>query len=228
MTWKRVAKGVWYETYSYGGGKANCLLVEVGDRELLAISPSSGGDLDGVADKGEVVALVPPNSFHHLGVPAWQARFPNAAIYMSGAVAKRVRKKHPELERVRPFEDLAATLPGHVRVEYTEPAHTRQPDTVACIGGETPVFYSNDLVGNIPKLPPGLPGLAFKLAGAKTGLSVLVPVRRLLVKKRPALRRWMQERIATTEPRAFVPGHGLAIEADDVAERLHDALDARM
>jgi hypothetical protein len=66
--------------YSFGHGTAKALAVGV-DGGVIVVSPPcrvADSVLDAVAAFGSVRALVASNAFHHMGLPAWKARFPDA------------------------------------------------------------------------------------------------------------------------------------------------------
>ena len=42
---------------------------------------------------GAVRALIASNAFHHLGVPEWKSRFPDAAIFAPAQAIARVEKQ---------------------------------------------------------------------------------------------------------------------------------------
>ncbi len=70
-------------------------VVRLPDGRLWLLSPITpdAGLLEAVAAKGEVAYIVAPNSFHHLFVQPWAARFPDAQLWASPGL----REKRPDL-----------------------------------------------------------------------------------------------------------------------------------
>ncbi|HEY1101392.1 MAG TPA: MBL fold metallo-hydrolase, partial [Myxococcota bacterium] len=125
-------------------GRANTLVVR-GDDGLIVVSPGSNMDaaaLDEIAERGPVRALIANNAWHHLGQPAWRARFPDAVSYAPPEAIAALRKKYPGIAW-QPLSSLR--WPGHVHWRPTPGISIGE----AAITVETkrgPVLYAGDLL----------------------------------------------------------------------------------
>src|SRR6188508_2535070 len=99
MPWKTVEEGrAW--TFEYvinkNGVKANACAIKLRDGELLVLTPPcdvSDADFAELEKHGRPVALVATNGFHHLGLPEWKKRYPDAKLFAPAASAARIAKK---------------------------------------------------------------------------------------------------------------------------------------
>lgn len=223
--------GVWTQTYSFGPGLANTFLADLGDGELLAMSPAchvTEAELDAVAEKGEVVALVAPNGFHHMGLRGWKDRFPGARLFASAVAAKRIHKKQKGLPTLEPTAALQEILPDHVQV-FDLP-HMKHTDTCARVDSEAgPAWFVNDALGNQAKLPKNpILGAAFKWTRSGPGYSVNRLALKFFGAEMGALGDWFASEVTAHPPRALVPGHGATLYGDDLPERTQAVVRAGM
>lgn len=207
---------LWRE-YSFAKGAYATMLVFRGVDGLVVVSPGSGvsaREYDALREHGEVRALVANNTFHHLGQPAWRARFPDAVSYAPSGALKVLEKKAPGVP-FRPLADLA--LPAHVRCD--DPPGYRTGEAFFSIRTRKgTVWFSGDLLTNIQRTPgPPLRWL-FTWTGSAPGFRLFKPGVWLCVRDKRALRAWMLERLASDPPSVIVPAHGPTFDAGDVAE----------
>ena len=93
---REVAPGLHVAERPVGGGFHNAMyVVRLRGGGLLIHSPTRLGEgvLDAIAALGEVRFLFAPNHFHHLGLPAYRARFPEALVVASDGARPRLEKK---------------------------------------------------------------------------------------------------------------------------------------
>lgn len=223
--------GVWTRSYRFGGGGwANTFLVRIGEGKLLIVSPpykTPAAAMDEVAEWGEVVAVVAPNGFHHLGLSEWLDRFSGAKLYAPEPAAKRITKKYRD--RALSFssiESLASELPEHVRV--LAPPHMKNPDVFACVQTERgAIWFSNDVLCNLRKLPKNwVLRTVIKLSRSGPGFTVNRLVVRFLGARRPEFPQWLRGQMTEYAPRILVPGHGDVLVGDDLGSRTLGVLDA--
>jgi len=86
--WKVFDAGIPILTYSYsfGPGTANALAVGVAGGLVIVSAPYrvAGRVFEDLRPYGPVRALVASNAFHHMGIPEWSRRFPDAAVFAPG------------------------------------------------------------------------------------------------------------------------------------------------
>ena len=83
--------------YSFGPGTAISLAVG-GKDGLVVVSPPcrvAADVFEALSRHGPVRALVASNAFHHLGLPEWKARFPEAVVFAPAQSGLRPRNLRP-------------------------------------------------------------------------------------------------------------------------------------
>lgn len=222
---------VWVMEYAFNtsDGRANSVLMRVGDRKLVVFSPACG--LDEAAFKevdalGEVVGIVAPNGFHHLGIRSWWERYPRARCFAPESGAKRIAKKQPGLTPLEPI--------GRANEVAGDGAWIGAPDATSdavahVASGSGHVWYFNDIVMNMKALPKNpVFRLLFKWTKSGPGFSVNRLVVKFLSKDKAALKRWLLAELAKHPPAAIVPGHGPAVTDAATAGKLHGMVDAAL
>ncbi len=195
--------------YSFGPGTANALAVR-GAAGIIVVSPPCGiadGVYDELAAYGKVVGLVASNAFHHMGLPAWKARFPEAAIFAPAQSIARV-EKHARLRGVRPLAD-AKDLAGP-RVELVDMPHYKTGEVLVRMQTERGLaWYVTDVIMNLPALPPNpIVKVLFSVSGSGPGLRFNNIAPLFMVADKAALRRWLRDEFHKAPPRWILPAHG--------------------
>jgi len=180
--------------YSFGHGLANALAVG-GKEGLFVISPPCRAGpqaFETLSQYGAVRALVASNAFHHLGIPEWKTRFPDAEIFAPAQSMARVAK-HSGLRGIRPLAQ-AASIAGS-RLELVDMPHYKTGEALARIVTDRGlVWYVTDLIMNMSVLPPHpLAKLMFRLTGSAPGLRFNNIAPLFMVKDKQALRRWVAD-----------------------------------
>lgn len=223
------AVGIYVAEYPLNKIMINTVVVRIGDGKLMALSPgptmAEGAfrELDAI---GEVVALVSPGPFHHLGLPLWQETYPNAKIYATASGVARIPGQHKKLDlKIRGIDALQARLPDHITaIEMPEQKHGDLFVVITGEGGTT--WYSNEVIGNQAELPPNFVlRTLFKWTNSGPGLRVNSMALKLIGGKKPAAAAFFAEQMARHPPTRFVPCHGDVIEGPDVASRLQAEFD---
>jgi hypothetical protein len=198
--------------YSFGPGESNSLAV--GCREgLVVVSPPCRAPhevFDDLARYGEVRALVAPNAFHHLGLPAWKARWPGAEVFAPAQAVARVQK-HSKL-RVRPIVEATSLLGD--RLDIVDMPHYKTGELLVRIRSERGlVWYVTDVIMNMPVLPHNpIAGFVFKLSGSAPGLRFNNIAPMFMVRDKSALRRWITEEFRRNPPDWLIAAHGDAVD----------------
>lgn len=208
---------LWRE-YRFSKGATATTLVFRGEGGLVVVSPPVGmeaRDYDALSELGEVRALVANNSFHHMGQGPWRERFPKAESYCPPHAIELLTKKTKGI----PFRSLAdLALPGHVHWEDPPGFKTGE----ALLNVKTAkgyIWYSGDLLTNIPRLPGGPVGWMMKWVDAAPGFRLFRPAVWLVVKDKKAVREWALSHFAKEPPAIVVTAHGPPVDTADVAEQ---------
>lgn len=209
------ARVLWRE-YSFTKGARATTLVFRGTDGLVVVSPGRGLEpraLDALRELGEVRALVANNDYHHMGQAEWRARFPDALSYCPAGAVRTLAKKVPSVP-FRPVSELA--MPEHARCDEV-PGFKTGEVMVSVRTKKGAVWYSGDLLTNIERLPGPPLRWIFTATDSAPGFRLFRLGVWLLVKDKRAVRAWALERLAAEPPAIVVPGHGAAVEAEDVA-----------
>jgi glyoxylase-like metal-dependent hydrolase (beta-lactamase superfamily II) len=208
--------GVLWREYAFSKGARATTFVFRGVDGLVVVSPCTGLEArayDALRELGDVRALIANNTFHHMGQSAWRARFPDAVSYCPPGAVKTLDKKVSGVS-FRPLDALA--LPEHVRWE-DPPGYKTGESLLHVTTGKGSVWYSGDLLTNIPKVPGPPIGWLFSWTDSAPGFRLFKPAVWFLVKDKKALREWTLSQLAKAPPAVVVPAHGPPVEAGDVA-----------
>jgi hypothetical protein len=211
-------------SYSFGPGTANALAVSVAGG-LVIVSPPyrvADGVFGDLFPYGPVVALVASNAFHHMGIPDWKRRFPNAAVFAPAQSVARVERQ-TKLSGIRPLADAAAiTGPD---LELIDMPHYRTGEVLVRVKtARGLVWYVTDIILNMPVLPDHpIMKMLFSLSRSAPGLRFnnIGPI--FMVKDKAALKRWLAAEYEKDPPRWLIAAHGdvADFEADpEAAKRL--------
>lgn len=206
---------LWRE-YVFSGEATATALVFRGSDGLVVVSPPSGlaaRDYDALAELGPVRALVANNSFHHMGQAAWRARFKDAESYCPPGAVETLTKKTKGIP-FRPLTELA--LPGNVHWEDAAGFKTGEA-LLSVKTGKGHVWFTGDLLTNIPRLPGGPFGWIMKWVDAAPGFRLFKPAVWIAVKDKKAVRSWVTKEFAERPPSIVVTSHGPAVDTGDVA-----------
>lgn len=195
--------------YSFGPGIANALAVG-GAGGLIVVSPPCGaapGVFDDLARFGDVRALVASNAFHHLGVPEWKARFPQAGLFAPAQSVARVARRS-KLEGIRPIAE-AASIAGP-DVELIDMPHYKTGEVLVRIRtARGLVWYVTDVIMNLPSLPSNpIVKLMFALSRSGPGLRFNNVAPLFMVRDKAALRAWLVQEFAKEPPAWLIATHG--------------------
>ena len=212
--------------YTFAPGAHSNTLAVGGPEGLVVFSAPSRPKDEAFAEletHGKVRALVAPNAFHHLGLPAWKARYPDASVFAPAQSVARVEKK-TKIQGIRPISEAAALVGPAVTL--TDMPFYRTGEVLVRITTATDlIWYLTDLVLNMPELPKPFPiHQLFKWTKSGPGLrpNGVGPV--FMVKDRPALYRWMREEIRKAPPTMLLPCHGPKVVLDPPGKQLLDIL----
>ena len=211
-------RGVLWREYGFSGNARATTMTFRGADGLVVVSPARGlgaSEFDVLRDFGPVTALIANNTFHHLGQREWRAHFKDARCYApAGAVEKLDKKTHGL--GFRPVSELA--LPDHARCDV--PPGYRSGETIVRVStAKGAVWFTGDLLTNIPKLPKPPMKWLFTLTDSAPGFKLFRMGVPILVKNKRAVRSWVLDRLAEDPPAVIVPAHGKAIETAGLADQ---------
>lgn len=214
--------------YSFGPGTANSLAV--GGRDGLVVVSAPCKVADGVFDDlsrfGKVRALVASNAFHHMGIPEWKRRFPEAEIFAPAQSIARVEKQ-TKLRGIRPLAEAKA-ITG-TELELVDMPHYRMGEVLVRVHTDRGlVWYVTDIVMNLRALPPHpIAKAMFGLTRSGPGLKFnnLAPL--FMVKDKKALKRWFAAQLSLDPPNWLIPTHGDIVEAGPRMDEMRRLFAAR-
>lgn len=199
--------------YSFGPGRATALAVGGRDGLLVASPPCrvAEGVFTDLAPFGEVGALVASNAFHHMGLPEWKRRYPDAALFAPAQSIARVERQSG-MSGIRPLADAAA-IAGPA-LELIDMPHYRTGELLLRVKtGRGLVWYVTDVIMNLPVLPDHpVVRLLFKVTGSAPGLRFNNVGPTFMVRDRKALRRWLADEVRKAPPAWLIPAHGRILE----------------
>jgi hypothetical protein len=195
--------------YSFGPGFATSLAVGGRDGLIVVSAPCrvASSAFDELARYGPLRALVASNAFHHLGLPAWKARFPDAAVFAPAQSIPRVEAK-AKLKGIRPLAEAGSITGEHL--ELVDMPHYKTGEVLVRAKSERGlVWYLTDVIMNLPALPPHpVVKMMFKLSKSAPGLRFNNIAPMFMVKDKPALKRWLAAELEKSPPRWIIPTHG--------------------
>ena len=195
--------------YSFGLGMANALAVG-GKSGLMVVSPpwcAASGVFDDLSHYGAVRALVAPNAFHHLGLPQWKARFPDAVVFAPAQSIARVEKRS-KLHGVCPLAE--ATSISGPRLKLVDMPHYKTGEVLVQIDTDRGlVWYVTDIIMNLPVLPSHpLARVLFKFSRSAPGLRFNNIAPLFMVSDKGALRDWVADEFQKAPPKWLIVAHG--------------------
>lgn len=211
-------------TYSFGPGIANALALVVDGGVIVVSPPATPTEACFVEleKHGPVRGLIAPNAFHHRGLQAWKARYPDAPIFAPAQSVARVEKQ-AKLSGVRPIAE-AAKLVGD-RVELVDMPHYKMGELLIrwrTDGGWA--WYMTDVAMNITAPLPGLFGMIFRWTKSTPGFRRNAIGGTFMVKDKPALYAWIVAQAEKTPPSLVVMCHGAPVRPTDPVAEIRAAL----
>jgi hypothetical protein len=177
------------------------------------------GTFERVEEVGRPVAILAPNYFHHLSVPRFRERYPEAAVLATKTAMPRLTKQgHKGLADVAERADL---LPEGSKILVCEGSKTGEVWLSLPGGaGKGPTLAVCDGIFNVERPTTGAMGLVLRLTQSSPGLQLGKTIRWLAMADRPAFVEWAVKTIGDLAPGRIVMSHGEPLEAPDLANRL--------
>lgn len=220
---------IWSCTYHVPGFKARTIAFLSKNKKLLIVSP--GAKLvdslpqelaNGTAPK---MALV-PNSYHHLGVPAWIKKYTELTIVASDKAIPRLKRKgYNPIQSLSLFKE---SLPDNITL--LEPPGLRCGEVWIRVKTRAGIAWIVcDSFFNYPKFSNKfITRLIQKIMKAAPGLQMSQVVKYGLIKNRKVYKGWLLNQIAADKPTMLVPAHGEILNSNDLPKMLEELIERRL
>jgi len=211
-------------TYSFGPGTAKSLALVVNGGVVVVSPPCAPSEATfaELEKHGPVRALVAPNAFHHMGIPAWKARYPDAPIFAPAQSIARLRKQG-KLTEVRPLAE-AARLVGD-RVELVDMPHYKTGEVLVRWPTESGwAWYLTDVCMNMNERLPGLFGVVFRFTKSAPGFRRNALAGAFMIKNKQRLYAWLLAEAESKPPKQIVMCHGDDLRPTDPVAEVRAAL----
>jgi len=220
MDWHAIDEGagLWSAEYRVPGYPCRSSALRLTDGRLLVFSPGPGLE-GGAADSlGDVGVLLAPNSFHHLGLPAWRERFPEATVVAAPGAPDPLARQG--CTGVVALDCARALLPTHATL-HEVPATRIGEAWLAVTTDRGVVWVVGDAIFNMLRLARRLrPRLIQRLTKAAPGLSMSQVMKWGGLTSRKRFGEWLVARIDADEPAVLVPLHGAVFDGPKLPDAL--------
>ena len=174
---------------------------------------------------GRPTVLFAPNHFHHLSLPRFRQKWPDAPVIASTGARPRLQKQGHQ--NLAPLEAAATLLPAGV--SFVEPPGLKNGEawlTVDGEGGRTWIVC--DAFFNQVRPVRGFMGIGLRWAKIIPGLSIGQPFRWFGIRDEPVYRAWLLDRLRAERPRRLIVSHGEPLIGDEVADRMIAVVEHRL
>ncbi len=213
---------------------SNSVAIQVSDSEFVLVSP--GEPLlerwpDAWRSEDIKLHIVMPNSFHYMGVAAWQKAFPNHSLYASKhAIPRLVEKGVANSEsEINALETLTPSLPEGYSFLFP-PGH-RAGDVwlKKQIGGASSTWITCDSFLNYERMSNQPMAKAMQhLLGAAPGLKISQVVKWVILNDKKAFKRWSLEQLDADNPETLIPSHGEIAQGPNLKNELRTLITQRL
>lgn len=194
-------------------------LVPLAPGRLLVHSPTWLGDktYETIEKHGTPEILLAPNSFHHLSLPRYRERYPEARVVAARRALPRLSEKgNKGLEAV---EDLQAELPEGMRLLVCE--GTKTGETIVSVPSDSGrTWIVCDAFFNVAGPIKGAQATLLKLLKTAPGFSIGTTFWLLALKNTQAYLQWLKARLDEDQPTRMLFSHGEPLEGEDLPERI--------
>lgn len=211
--------------YAVRGWSGRTTVLGGAGTDLVVYNPGATVPVGLVADlrrRGRVTLLVAANHFHHLGIAAWRAAFPEALVVASPLAIPRLRAHGVEASG-----HGGIALPAEAQV--FEPVGLRTGEVwLSLATSRGRCWIVGDAFFNVARTPRNPAGALLWLTGTTPGLRIGATFRRVAVGDAAAYRNWLGEALATERPEILVPAHGEVLCEAQLPRRLAALAAARL
>jgi hypothetical protein len=222
---------------------SNSVLIRASKSDLVVVSPGKAlldslqeelESTDKSTDKKTDVCMhiIMPNSFHYMGVKAWQETFPKHRLYASrGAIKTLVEKGVANSpEEITPLETEQPPLPFNYSILFP-PGHRGHDVWIKKFDKESEKslwitcdsFLNYDRMSNQP-----VAKAMQKVLGAAPGLKMSQVIKWFILDNKSAFKNWALKQIANDQPTVLIPSHGEVLESESLGQQLSTLLNERL
>lgn len=180
--------------------------------EVLVHSPvrPEPAMFDAIEKIGKPTILFAPNHFHHMWIPRYRERFPDARVVAAAGARPRLEKKgHVGLV------DAASEKLDGVRLIPCE--HVKSGETMVVIDDDAgPTLLVCDAFFNVPGPLTGFEGWFLRVTATGPGLSLGRTFRFACIADKFAYADWLVGQLETIRPKRILFSHGEPLEGEAV------------
>ncbi|MCJ8169936.1 hypothetical protein [Atopomonas sediminilitoris] len=217
---------------------SNSIAINTAPQQWLVISPGASV-LDEWPGAGQApdqaqaqtenkleLSIILPNSFHYMGVSAWQARYPQAKLYASRHAIARLSSKG--LHGIHALEEQQPLLPANYSFKIP-PGH-RGGDVWLCkTGVAEPLWITCDSFLNYARFSrQPVARLLQKALDAAPGLKISQVVKWFIMDQRQDFKAWALAQLSADQPQWLIPSHGEVAHQTELAQHLRQLLETRL
>jgi hypothetical protein len=222
-----IAPGVLrFEKVEPSGWCFNMFVVKLPCEKLLVHSPTWLGDetFAAIDALGEVAVLLAPNSYHHLSLGRFRARYTSAlAVAAKDALPRLAKKGHDRLEEVEAADALMPPGAAWLRCAGTKSGEV----WLSVPARDGPTWLACDAFFHIQRAVTGLTGIALRALKVTPGLRISTTYSLLALRDPRAYRAWCLDAIVRGRPRRLLVSHGEAVDDPALPETLKAAVETR-
>jgi len=210
---------------------SNSIAIKLTDNEFILVSPGEplidAWPEEWRSDKTHM-HIIMPNSFHYMGVKAWQEAFPQHTLYASQHAIARLIKKGVAKNKndIVALESKQPPLPEHYSFLFP-PGH-RASDVWLKKYNEndnSSIWITCDSFLNYERMSNQPFARAMqKLLGAAPGLKMSQVVKWLILDNKNAFKQWVLKQLEEDRPATLIPSHGEVRHDPELPTKIHNLI----
>jgi hypothetical protein len=187
------------------------------DDELLVHSPTATSDdvFERLDALGRVRVIVAPNHFHHLGLAAFRARYPDANVVAAERAIPRLRAQGHG--GVAPIE--GASLPAGIAFHVASGVRTGETFLSYDVAGQRTLLVC-DAFFHVTRELRGPMGVVLRATKTAPGLQTGRTFKYLAIDDREAYLAWIEQTLDAVRPARVCFSHGAPIEGPALVDTL--------
>ncbi len=197
---------------------SNSICIRVTEHEFILISPGMPLLVEfksqflgsGINDNIKIHIII-PNSFHYMGVSAWQKAFPNTQLYASQLAIPRLIEKSviQSGHDILALQSTQPPWPQGYSVLFP-PGHRagdvwvrKQESSKACMWITCDSFLNYERLSNQP-----IARFMQRALSAAPGLKISQVIKWFILKDKKVFKAWVLQQLERDKPNVLIPGHG--------------------
>jgi hypothetical protein len=214
---------------------SNTVAIRVSDNEYIIVSPGKSL-IDSWPDEWQkndiTVHIIMPNSYHYMGVSAWQTAFPKNHLYASkGAIPKLIKKGVAQSKGdILALEEQLPPLPSAYSILFP-PGHRaddiwlkkRDDTTQQCVWITCDSFLTYQRMSNQP-----FARAMQRILGAAPGLKISQIVKWFILDNRKEFKSWALNQLHQDRPTTLIPSHGEILNSALLYQEIESLINHRL